>query len=135
MRTALAAANANRPKGSVAGLDRAWSLSTTDQLLKAAEYQPLIIHYANGAALRLSDIATVTDSVEDIRTAGSRTASPPSSSSSSASRAPTSSRPSTASAALLPQLQASIPPTIALLVAIDATRRSARRSATSRSRS
>src|SRR4029077_7888786 len=70
VRTFLASANANRPKGEIAGPDKAWSLASTDQLMKAAEYRPLVIHYQNGAALRLSDIATVTDSVEDIRTGG-----------------------------------------------------------------
>jgi len=70
VRATLAAANANRPKGQLAGADRTYSLSTTDQLLKAKEYEPLIIHYSNGAATRLADVATVTDSVEDIRTGG-----------------------------------------------------------------
>ena len=45
-------------------------IATTDQLLKAAEYQPLVVSYRNGAAVRLSDVATVTDSVEDVRTSG-----------------------------------------------------------------
>ena len=72
--------------------------------------------------MRLSDIATVSDSVEDIRTGGLSNGSPPSSSSCFASREPTSSRPSTAFGPCLPQLQASIPPTIKLSVVIDATR-------------
>ena len=54
----------------VAGGGRSYALSTTDQLLKAAEYQPLIVHYSNGAAVRLGDVAQVTDSVEDRRNAG-----------------------------------------------------------------
>ena len=66
----LASANANRPKGQIADDDRAWSISTTDQLLKADEYRPLIVAYRNGAPVRLGDVATVTDSVEDIRAAG-----------------------------------------------------------------
>src|SRR5262249_46425705 len=68
VRASLATANANRPKGSLSDSERTWSLTTTDQLLKAEEYRPLIIHYSNGAAVHLADIATVTDSVEDIRT-------------------------------------------------------------------
>ena len=45
-------------------------MAATDQLLKARDYQPLIIRYRNGAAIRLSDVASVTDGVEDIRNAG-----------------------------------------------------------------
>ena len=70
VRTTLAAANANRPKGEIAGGDRTFSLSTTDQLLHASEYRPLIVVYRNGAPVRVSDVATVTDSIEDIRTSG-----------------------------------------------------------------
>jgi len=70
LRAVLRSANANSPKGEVADSKRVWRLSTTDQLMKAAEYQPLVIAYRNGGAVRLSDIATVTDSVEDIRTGG-----------------------------------------------------------------
>jgi multidrug efflux pump len=121
VRKALAAANANRPKGEVATIDRAWSLTTTDQLFKAAEYRPLIVSYRNGAPIRLADIATVTDSVEDIRTAGL-------SNGKSAiiiivSRQPGANIISTVDGirAILPQLQAAIPPTINLSVLIDAT--------------
>src|ERR1700730_9668313 len=70
VRKVLSSANANRPKGEVADQTNAWGLSATDQLLSAAEYRPLIVAYNNGAAVRLSDIADVTDSVEDIRNAG-----------------------------------------------------------------
>ena len=70
VRTTLAAANANRPKGEITGGDRSFSLSTTDQLLHASEYRPLIVAYRNGAPVRVSDVATVTDSIEDIRTNG-----------------------------------------------------------------
>src|SRR5207249_1232394 len=58
VRLALTTANANRPKGDMANRDRAWEIGTTDQLLKASEYQPLLIAYRNGAPLPLSDIAT-----------------------------------------------------------------------------
>jgi multidrug efflux pump subunit AcrB len=50
VRMAVANANANRPKGQIADTTRAWSISTTDQLLTAAEYRPLIVTYRNGAA-------------------------------------------------------------------------------------
>ena len=70
VRTVLANANANRPKGEVTQGARTWSLSTTDQLLKASEYAPLVVAYRNGGAVKLSDIAKVDDSVEDLRAAG-----------------------------------------------------------------
>jgi multidrug efflux pump len=70
VRTVLAAANANRPKGELADDTQTWGLSTTDQLLKAEDYQPLIVRYANGSAVQLSDIAWVRDSVENVRAAG-----------------------------------------------------------------
>ena len=123
VRTALAAANANRPKGSLDGDDgRNWSVTTTDQLLKAADYVPLVIRYQKGAALRLGDIASVTDSVEDIRTGGLSNGKP-------AViiiifRQPGANIIETVDRvrALLPQFQASIPPTIKLSAVIDATR-------------
>jgi multidrug efflux pump len=122
VRAALATANANRPKGELANGERAYALSTTDQLLKAEEYRPLIIHYSNGAAVRLSDIATVTDSVEDIRTGGLSNGKP--AVLIIVFRQPGANIIQTVDRvrALLPQLQASIPPTITLAVAIDATR-------------
>jgi multidrug efflux pump len=70
LRAVLNSANANRPKGALADDRQSWSLSTTDQLLKADQYRPLIVTYRNGGAVRLGDIATVTDSVEDLRTGG-----------------------------------------------------------------
>ncbi|MGH9665679.1 MAG: efflux RND transporter permease subunit, partial [Bryobacteraceae bacterium] len=70
VRAALGSANTNRPKGNLSGDRHTWSLSTTDQLLTAKEYKPLIVAYKNGGAVKLSDIAKVTDSVEDIRTGG-----------------------------------------------------------------
>ena len=70
VRTALGAANANRPKGSISDDKTTWSLTSTDQLFTAKEYAPLVVMYRNGAPVRLQDIATVTDSVEDIRAFG-----------------------------------------------------------------
>ena len=70
VRSALAAANANRPKGEVADGTRAWKISANDQLLRAAQYRPLIVAYRDGAAVRLADVADVQDSVEDVRTTG-----------------------------------------------------------------
>ena len=60
----------NQPKGRIESDGAAYEIDVNDQLHKAREYEPLILSYKNGAAVRLSDVATVTDSVEDVRTAG-----------------------------------------------------------------
>ena len=70
VRSMLANANANRPKGSVSNAHEDWQLTTTDQLMKAAQYAPLIVAFRNGAPVMLSEIATVTDSVSDVRNIG-----------------------------------------------------------------
>jgi multidrug efflux pump len=70
VRNMLGLQNANRPKGQIANETNTSDLATNDQLFKAAQYQPLIVGYSNGAAVRLSDIANVQDSVENLRSAG-----------------------------------------------------------------
>ncbi|NBF02132.1 MMPL family transporter [Pseudomonas sp. Fl5BN2] len=65
VRNAIANANQRRPKGSVEDDQRLWQIQANDQLEKAKDYEPLIIHYNNGAALRLKDVAKVSDGVED----------------------------------------------------------------------
>jgi multidrug efflux pump len=70
VRSALAAANANRPKGSVEQGERNWQILANDQAKQASQYLPLIVAYRNGAAVRVSDVAEVVDSVEDVRNAG-----------------------------------------------------------------
>ena len=122
VRTVLAAANANRPKGEVADIHRVWSLSTTDQLLKAAEYRELVVSYSNGAAVRLADVGDVVDSVEDVRTMGLSNGKP--AIIIIVFRQPGANIIETVDGvrAVLPQLQAAIPPSIKLNVLIDATR-------------
>jgi multidrug efflux pump len=70
VRAALASANANSPKGNIDDGDRRFQVYTNDQSTKAADYAPLIIAYRNGAAVQLSDVASVLDSVEDVRNLG-----------------------------------------------------------------
>jgi len=130
---ALAAANANRPKGSVDLGDRHWQIMADDQAKKASQYVPLIVAYRNGAAVRLSEVAEVVDSVEDLRNAGiGQRPSPRCSSSSTDSRTPTSSKPRNAVRELLPLLRASIPSTINLRSCSSAPAPSARLCARSR---
>ncbi|WP_025110009.1 efflux RND transporter permease subunit [Pseudomonas sp. H1h] len=65
VRKTIAGANVRRPKGSVEDGERLWQIQANDQLEKAKDYESLIIHYNNGAALRLKDVAKVSDGVED----------------------------------------------------------------------
>src|SRR6202035_308481 len=62
--------NANSPKGSIESDGLHYQLYTNDQASHAVDYQPLVIAYRNGAAVRLSDVADVQDSVENLRNAG-----------------------------------------------------------------
>jgi hydrophobe/amphiphile efflux-1 (HAE1) family protein len=70
VRAALGAANADLPKGALSDAKHMLLVNDNDQLFLAKEYAPLIIAYRNGAPVRLSDVATVVDSQEDIRNAG-----------------------------------------------------------------
>jgi multidrug efflux pump len=70
VRAALASANANSPKGSIESAGLHYQLYTNDQASHAADYKPLVIAYRNAAAVKLSDVADVRDSVENIRNAG-----------------------------------------------------------------
>ncbi|HXY07479.1 MAG TPA: multidrug efflux RND transporter permease subunit [Terriglobales bacterium] len=123
VRTALNAANANRPKGEVANANSAWTVHDNDQMTRADQYRPLIVAYnkQNGAAVRLGDVADVQDSVEDAHIFGL----------SNGKRAvilivfrqPGANIIQTVDnvLAILPQLQASISPAIKLAVVSDRT--------------
>jgi multidrug efflux pump len=62
--------NANAPKGQIANGSTSVDISSNDQLLKAIDYMPLVVGYHDGAAVKLSDVANVQDSTENIRAAG-----------------------------------------------------------------
>jgi multidrug efflux pump len=70
IRAALASANANSPKGAIEDGGRRYQIYTNDQALRADQYRSLVVAYRNGAAIRLSDVADVVDSVEDLRNRG-----------------------------------------------------------------
>lgn len=65
VRTMILNSNVNAAKGSFDGPRLAYTINSNDQLLSADEYRPLIIAYSNGAPVRLSDIANVTDGAEN----------------------------------------------------------------------
>ena len=122
VRIALQNANANRPKGFVESGDTHWQIYTNDQTgLDAAQYQSLIIAWKGGAPVRLSDVASVSESVQDIRNLGLFNGEP-------AvliliNKQPNANIIQTIDSvkALLPQLRASIPADISIDIAVDRT--------------
>jgi multidrug efflux pump len=70
VRQVLAATNVNRPKGSLSDGTRTSQILANDQMLRAADYVPVVVAYRHGQAVKLEDVAQVQDSVEDVRTIG-----------------------------------------------------------------
>lgn len=70
VRKALVDTNVNRPKGSLEDDEKHWQISVNDQAKKASDYLPLIVAYRNNAPVHLTDVGSVLDSSEDLRTAG-----------------------------------------------------------------
>jgi len=119
VRAALAAANADSPKGYIDNGGARYQLYANDQSTVAADYRDLIIAYRNNAAVHLSDVATVTNSVENVNNAGLFNGKPavlvvlhPS---------PSANVIQTVDQvrAILPRLQAALPPSIQMHVALD----------------
>jgi multidrug efflux pump len=70
VRSAIAGANSNLPKGQLENDEKSWEIRTNDQIRTAEGYKPLLIALKSRTPVRLSDIADVKDSVEDLRTVG-----------------------------------------------------------------
>ena len=133
IRSVLGNANANRPKGAMQDRADRWQIDDNDQMFKAQDYAPIIAGYnpQTGAPVRLSDLGTVTDGVADIHTAGLSGINPDSGPPAKLKDAiliivfkvPGANVISTVDKvmAALPRLQAAIPPTIKLQVAVDRT--------------
>ena len=132
VRAALAGANANRPKGAFQDADRRWQISDNDQIFKATDSAPIIAGYnrQTGAPVRVSDLGTIDDSVADIHTAGVSGINTDSQHGQLKSaillvifKIPGANVISTVDnvMAQMPRLQASIPPTIKIDVAVDRT--------------
>jgi multidrug efflux pump len=121
LRTAVAAQNVNQAVGMLQDSDKSWIVHTNDQLKKAKQYQNLIIAYRNGAPVRLSDVATVSDSYSNIYNAGSFNGKP--SVLVVVFRQPAANIIETADRVIdaLPFLQASLPASIKLEVGLDRT--------------
>ncbi|HXW82792.1 MAG TPA: multidrug efflux RND transporter permease subunit [Candidatus Binataceae bacterium] len=69
VRLAVEAANVNEAKGNFDGYSQSYTIDANDQLLTANEYKPLVIAFHNGAPVRLQNVATVTDSAENVKQA------------------------------------------------------------------
>ncbi len=133
VRTALANANANRPKGVFQDANRRWQISDNDQIFKASDYAPIIAGYnqTTGAPVRISDLGHITDSIADIHTAGvsgiNPDKGPPAQLKSAVLliifKIPGANVISTVDnvMAQMPSLQAAIPPTIQINLAVDRT--------------
>ena len=121
VRNALSGTNANKPKGSLEQGDRQWQIHADDQAQKAAQYRSLIVSYRNGAPVQLSEVAEITDSVEDLRNAGIANGKP--SVLVILNRQPNANIIDTVDRirAIMPQLKASIPGAIDMDVVLDQT--------------
>ncbi len=121
VRSALASANANRPKGLIEGSGYRWQIYTNDQGQVAADYQDLIVAYRGGVPVRLRDVAQVIDGVEDVHNLGLFNGKP--AVMVIISRAPTANIISTVDAIkkVLPEVQKELPPDITMQTAIDRT--------------
>ncbi len=122
VRKALLSANANSPKGSIENGGHRWSIYATDQLLEASQYAPLIVTYRNGAPVRVSDIAAVTEGIEDVRNSGYANGKP--AVTMMISRQPGANIIKTVDniKALLPELRTIIPPSASLEITSDRTK-------------
>jgi multidrug efflux pump len=121
VRAALASANANAPKGAIVQSGHNFQLYTNDQANHAIDYRPLIVAYRNGAAVKLTDLGEVVDSVEDLRNAGLFNGQP--TVSLQIYRQPGANIITTTDGirAVLPELQASLPGAATIQIAIDRT--------------
>jgi multidrug efflux pump len=70
IRAALASTNAHSPKGGIDAQHQRYQIYSNDQARKAEDYRSLVVAYRNGAAVRLTDVGDVIDSVENVRTLG-----------------------------------------------------------------
>jgi len=70
VRAALSSANAHSPKGSIDVAAQRYQIYSNDQAGRAEDYKSLVVAYRNGAAVRLTDVGDVLDSVENLRNLG-----------------------------------------------------------------
>src|SRR5881409_715862 len=121
LRAAIVAENVNQAKGTFDGPHQAYTIAGNDQLLSSAQYSPIIVAYRNGAPVQLSDVANVIDSAENIKQAAWMNTVP-------AVIINIQRQPGTniidvvdRIKALLPQLKATLPPSVSINILTDQT--------------
>ncbi|MDI9329785.1 MAG: efflux RND transporter permease subunit [Alphaproteobacteria bacterium] len=121
VRMAVVAHHGNRPKGALDDGQRSWQIETNGQARKAADFTPLVLRFRDGRAVRLSDVAEVLDSVQDLRNYGATNGRP-------AITLMLQKQPDANVLqvvdrvyGLMPQLQAGLPATVDLRVVLDRT--------------
>jgi multidrug efflux pump len=121
LRTALNNANVDQAKGNFDGPHQSWTIGANDQLLSARDYAPIVVAYRDGSPVRLSDVADIVDSAEDVKQAAWVNTTP-------AVLLNIHRQPGTNIIGLvdrvkklLPQLSASLPPTIKVNIIADRT--------------
>jgi multidrug efflux pump len=121
VRTAIAAANVNQAKGNFDGPHQAYQIGANDQLLSSDQYKPIIVAYRNGAPVHLQDVANVIDGVENDRQAAWMNTTP--AVIINVQRQPGANIISVVDRvkALLPQLQAALPASVAVSVLTNRT--------------
>ena len=119
VRKTITDTNVTAPKGVIENANQRWQIQANDQARKASDYEPLVVRYQNGAAIKISDLGNVVDSVEDLRNTGIKNGKP--SVLLIIKKQPLANVIQTVDEVLaqLPQLRASIPNTIDLSVVVD----------------
>jgi multidrug efflux pump len=121
VRQAVSAMNVDRPKGFIEDDQHHWQVLANDQAHRAEEYAPTVISYKNGNAIRLADVASVVDSVQDTRNSGIANGQP--AIILQINRQPNANVVATVERIqkLMPQLRAVVPATVDLNVVLDRT--------------
>ncbi|HET9743724.1 MAG TPA: efflux RND transporter permease subunit [Terriglobales bacterium] len=121
LRSGLALANTDQAKGNLQGKQQSFSIGANDQIYSGDQYKPLIIAYRNGAPVRVQDVATVTDSVENLQQAAWMNKTP--AVIMNVQRQPGANTIQVVDRIqkLMPQLKSSLPPTVTVSVLTDLT--------------
>jgi multidrug efflux pump len=121
LRNGLAAANTDQAKGNLQGPQQSYSIGANDQIFASADYKPVIIAYRNGAPVRVGDVASVIDGVEDAQKAAWMNATP--AVIMNVQRQPGANIINVVDRIeqLLPQLKSSLPPSVSVTVLTDRT--------------
>ena len=121
LRSGLAAANTDQAKGNLQNAQQAFTINANDQIYSGPDYMPIVIAYRNGAPVRVQDVASVQDGVENVQQAAWMNRTP--AVIVNVQRQPGANIISVVDRiqALLPQLNAALPPTVKVTILTDRT--------------